>query len=71
MELIFEEFQQGDGSSTRAHDGVGLGLAISRRLARAMGATLTVQSEAGRGSRFTLGLPARPTTTTGAHRRAS
>jgi signal transduction histidine kinase len=73
MELIFEEFQQGDGSSTRAHDGVGLGLAISRRLARAMGATLTVKSEPGRGSRFTLGLPARPatSTTTTAHRRAS
>lgn len=72
MELIFEEFQQGDGSSTRAHDGVGLGLAISRRLARAMDATLTVQSEPGHGSRFTLGLPPRPSTNLpSAHRRAS
>lgn len=57
FELIFGEFQQVDGSSTRAHDGVGLGLAISRRLAHALGGDLTVQSDIGKGSTFTLTLP--------------
>lgn len=60
LDLIFEEFRQVDQSSTRAHDGVGLGLAISRRLAAALGGSLAVDSTPGRGSTFTLELPAAP-----------
>lgn len=57
-ESIFEPFTQGDESSTRRHGGAGLGLAVSRRLAQAMGGELLVESEPGRGSRFTFRLPA-------------
>ncbi len=55
--MIFEEFQQVDGSYTREYGGTGLGLAITRRLARMHGGDVTFVSEAGRGSRFTLTLP--------------
>ncbi len=58
VEMIFEEFRQVDGSSTRAVDGAGLGLAISRRLARALGGDLRVHSDPGQGSTFVLTLPA-------------
>ncbi|MBW3618350.1 MAG: response regulator [Proteobacteria bacterium] len=51
---LFQKFVQGDASSTRAHDGAGLGLAISRELARLMGGDLTVVSQEGEGSTFTL-----------------
>jgi PAS domain S-box-containing protein len=57
-ERIFEEFEQADGTSTRVHGGAGLGLAISRRLAAAMGGTLTVSSKPGEGSAFSLEIPA-------------
>ena len=51
MKRIFEEFEQADGTSTRRHGGAGLGLAISRRLAEAMGGTLSASSWSGEGGR--------------------
>lgn len=57
---IFEPFVQIDTKLTRSRDGVGLGLAISRELARAMDGDLTVESEVGKGSTFTLTLPRAP-----------
>jgi signal transduction histidine kinase len=57
LEAIFEPFVQVRSGRTRGIEGAGLGLAISRDLARGMGGDLTVQSTAGAGSRFTLTLP--------------
>lgn len=59
LEIVFEAFRQVDGSTTRAHDGAGLGLAISRSLAVALGGSLSVASVVGKGSTFTLLLPKR------------
>jgi signal transduction histidine kinase len=58
LDAIFEPFVQGDAGPTRTQEGSGLGLTIGRRLARAMGGDLTVESEVGKGSTFALWLPA-------------
>jgi Signal transduction histidine kinase len=60
LEAIFEPFIQVDRQFTREQEGVGLGLAISRDLARMMGGELTATSEVGVGSTFTLTLPRHP-----------
>ncbi|MEX2172542.1 MAG: response regulator [Pirellulales bacterium] len=52
LDMIFEPFAQADSSVTRKHGGTGLGLAITRRIAEALGGTLVVTSELGRGSAF-------------------
>ena len=55
---LFEEFIQADTSTAQRYGGTGLGLAITRKLARMMGGDVTVTSEPGKGSVFTVRLPA-------------
>ena len=64
--LIFEEFRQVDGAADAPQEGTGLGLAITRRLVEQQGGKISVESELGRGSRFTFTLPTGHRTSTAA-----
>jgi signal transduction histidine kinase/DNA-binding NarL/FixJ family response regulator len=58
QKLIFEEFQQADGGNSRRYSGTGLGLPITKKLAHLLGGELTVSSEVGKGSVFSVTIPA-------------
>ncbi len=57
LDRVFEEFSQADDSTTREYGGTGLGIPISQRFCRMMGGEITVESEPGQGSTFTIDLP--------------
>jgi PAS domain S-box-containing protein len=57
IERIFREFEQADTTSTRKHGGAGLGLAISKRIVASMNGSISVESEPGHGSEFSVDIP--------------
>jgi signal transduction histidine kinase len=57
QERIFERFYQVDGGIRRRYGGVGLGLALVKQVVESLGGEVTLQSEVGRGSTFTVWLP--------------
>ncbi len=58
LEILFDEFTQADDSTTRNYGGTGLGLAITKRFCEMMGGTISIKSQLGEGSTFTICLPA-------------
>ncbi len=57
LPVIFDSFRQGDGSATRAHGGIGIGLALAKKLVEEMAGSLAVESTIGKGTTFNVMLP--------------
>src|SRR5690606_34055665 len=66
LQALFNNFTQASSKIAAVYGGTGLGLSLSQNLCRLMGGRIEVESELGKGSRFTIRLPARPTEQTGA-----